>query len=376
MPHRKSVIMPSSVSLAACGLLFFFLMIHTASAASGHDDGPEAQAFRDAIAALKPGESMQYGEPLAAFLPGRWREHQRAPEMQYGDGVNGASSVINSWNGAVTVNNKSGIAFYGGGHQDGGYTAFYVLSMIDGTWSRMGQEYPYTRDGDGVCKYPEQGPRPPHTYDGLVNAGGEIFVGGMFPFCHGQPQKVEDTWVFDVASERWSNHGALARRFLVSAYNPKLHLVYTGTNAIDARRKLEVAAYQTPQESNRFYKAMTFDGTRNRLWYWYGDGNVPFELYYTKLDDRGLPTIWVKTASSMPNPRNTAGGDWGPDGKLYMWAGEDEVQVYTPETDDWTTAQAFHFTKKVRQSGIFSKWKYIPRLGVFVGVRTFGEPPV
>jgi hypothetical protein len=284
--------------------------------------------------------------------------------------------VINNWNGAVTINDRLGIAFYGGGHQDGGYTAFYVLRMIDGTWSRMGQEYPYTRGGDGNCKYPEEGPRPPHTYDGLVNADGEIFVGGRFPFCRGQPHKGEDTWVFDVASEHWSNHGDLAPRFLVSAYNPKHHLVYTESKAIDARRKEEVAIYRTPRDSNQFYKAMIFDGKRGRLWFWYGDGHVPFELYYTKLDDRGLPTIWIKTASSMPNPRNTAGGDWGPGGKLYMWAGENEVQVYTPETDEWVTAEAFHFTKKIRQSGIFSKWKYIPQLGVFVGVRNFYEPPV
>jgi hypothetical protein len=369
--------MPVVFSLTARGLLVFLLTINTACVASESDEVPDAKAFRDAMAALKPGESIQYGEPLAAFLPARWRGHQSSPEMQYGDGVNGAPSVIDSWNSAVTINDKSGIAFYGGGGKDGGYTAFYVLSMIDGTWSRMGQEYPYTRDGDGVCTYPEDGPRPPHTYDGLVNAGGEIFVGGKYSFCRSDhPKKAEGTWVFDVASEHWTNYGALAPNFLVSAYDPKRHLVYTGSQVVDAWRKVEVAAYKTPRASNQFYKGMSFDGQRNRLWYWFGDGNVPFELYYTELDDQGLPTGWVETASSMPNPSNRVGMDWGPAGKLYMWDGEDDVRVYTPETDDWSTIQAFHFTKKVRQGGIFGRWNYIPQLGVFVGVRAFSEPPV
>lgn len=369
--------MPAVFHLATRGLLLVCLMANTACRASEGEGVPEARAFADAIAALKPGESIQFGEPLAAFLPSRWRARQPAPEMQYGDGVNGASSVIDNWSSAVTINDKSAIAFYGGGGKDGGYTAFYVLSMIDGTWSRMGQEYPYTRGGDGACTYPEVGPRPPHAYDGLVGTGDEIFVGGMYPYCRADhPKKVEDTWVFDVATERWSNLGALAPHFLVSAYDPERHLVYTEAQVIDARRKVEVAAYRTPRASNQFYKGMVFDGRRDRLWYWFGDGNVPFELYYTELDDAGLPTTWIKTASSMPNPSNRVGTDWGPMGKLYMWEGGDDVWIYTPETDEWDIVQAFHFARDVPKRGIYGRWNYIPRLGVFVGVRAYGEPPV
>ena len=340
-----------------------------------------------ALADLQPGEWRQVGEPLSSFLPLRYRS-------DYGGGINGAQSILESWNSCAEAGGY--FACWGGGHADGGYTGVYAIDLSTGDWVMLGDEYPYdtTEDFRGIqAPRPTLAPPPTHTYNGMVAIGDKLYIRGQHRYAK-NVAGMTTTWlldpgsataVFDIQAQTWSEPVFIDGALLLE-YNATKNLISDENGVYDAATQAKVSSHTLPRNNNPYTKGLRYDKQRDVLWFWYQYGGYDLLLYRVDLDASGFVAATTQVATvvggNVDGIEGSAGMDLGPDGRLYWWGNKGVLDIYDPEANTWEqqTAPLIPYVDTngnttTGRAKPFGKWRYIESLGVFIGLDSYRQAP-
>ncbi len=342
-----------------CGLLVFLgCMLDGNATLTLAEVNAANQKLAGIVKSMKPGEWRQYG-----LAPADSPVFPKRRDLFKNGGTVGPAAIFNAWNGAAYTGDA--MVFFGGGHADGSSNGLYGLNLTSGEWYEVAPEYPYDAM-DGKCAYPSQAPTSYHTYDGILYAEGSIYVWGTPGYASTDYCWGNGTWKWDLAARKWTRmpfSGGYA-----SAYDQRRNLIYyyngkdrwTTVNPVDD-------SFQDRPKSGwlREHMNMVYDKTRDLMWLTDNGGTL-----YRVTVNGGMTKV---KSPFKDKTLQMAGMDLGPDGKLYFWKGGARIITFDPETGEWSDQTGNRPEKGDRK--IFSKWKFVDHLGVFVGISTFDEAP-
>lgn len=330
-------------------------------------------AFADAIAKIADGGWAQLNRNKIAA---HWPKYKRGDMRR---GVTGPRSVLDAWCGmAWDRRNLLGYA-HCGGHADYGGNEVYEFSILTGLWRRIMEPAPLVmrpirKSARPVPKkdlrpFPKYGPSASHTYDGVYYHSGKLYVipsigyapHGYFPIMRGE------WWELDLSK---APSPAAWRR-------------------MQGLKKVRGTFYRTTRLADGVFflsgkhRDGAFDHKTGRYQVWgdranFGDGTAAF--------DRHRNTVWsTQRKWLVKNPvgkkairvsKLAAGVSGGSglavrNGMLYFWNGGRAVTTYDPDKKLWERYVELRGPKGSRR--IYSKWIYLARYDVFIGVSSRGR---
>lgn len=296
-------------------------------------------------------------------------------------GVIGPRAVTDAWGGGALDTKRNLLIVTGGGHGDYGGNEVYEFNLETLKWSRATEPSKVGINGTKrALVLGSPAPVSSHTYDGLLYLPTIDrvwkFGGGAFPSEASEPT----VFLYDTAKRTWSI-GSEAPRAVghpCTDYDAKKNKVYvaheTGLMQYDvASGSWEVLSKGSPHAMH--YGGVFDSETRTFVVLQASNG----ALNFFKPDESG-----VRQKSSVTN------GEWGgvagmiyhaPSKRIVLWSGGREV--WTVRTDTWQVRK-FSNPKGEAPSanrpgggrktpGIFSRWQYVPKYDVFLGLNGSGD---
>ncbi len=319
-------------------------------------------------------KTIQAGEWLE--LPGNISEVFVDKEKTQGNGDTvGPIAVLTAWNGAAWDDNCG--YFLGGGHAD--YGGNEVYSYCWGgqkafQWQVLMPPSKSDPDDNSKCPHPKEGPRAYHTYDGVIYLPitKSIFIWGTVGFCLGDMMGSDE--VAELILEptpKWKLHPKAAplKGFAHTAFNDKNGKVYIWEGSRQAYIvDPKTLDYRASGESTADYGGganMIYDRDRNVLWAITG-----LALFQFVLSPEGEVLQFKQIVDAKQYPAGLTGSDGLAlrKGKLYFWSGNNSVIKYDPDNNKWSTYLPKNGPTRVSSNGIFSKWHYVEKQDVFLGV--------
>ncbi len=325
--------------------------------------------FRDLTAAMQPGEWLE--------LPGTINQVFVDKEKTQGEGeIIGPVAVIIAWNGAAWDNDCG--YFLGGGHQDYGGNEVYSYCWEGKRpfhWEVLMPPSKSDPNDHSPCPHPKEGPRAYHTYDGIIYVPDtkSIFIWGSVGYCRGGFVPTDEVPELILEpNPKWNLHPkgqGPFQQFAHTAYNDRNGQVYLW----EGKRQVYIfdpksLKYEGSGEGTADYGStanLIYDNPRNVLWAIVNQG-----LFQFVLGPKGEVLAFKKIIDADQFPAGLSGTD-GMElrkGKLYFWSGNTTVHTFDPESGKWSSYSANKGPGNATRNGIFSKWHYIEKYDVFVGV--------
>ncbi len=307
------------------------------------------------------------------------------------------ANAIEPWSGGTYDPVHNQMLIFGGGHSDYAGNEVYSFDMATLKWTRLTD--PSSQSYASQDPLPDGQPVSRHTYDGIayVAHADAMFVHGGSRWQDGGGTNV--TWAFDPVAKAWTDRQPSNELPLTnccsegSAYDPATKRVYVHrTKSLaaydwDTNSWVVLQDYGNPPFWPRYEawgdKRGVVDTKRGLLWF-LGSKLV---LVYDIAHGTHVTDDWITTGgttftnapdvSAYPEEVITTGGGEvitanGP-GVDYDTAADDLVAwiggapwVLDLESKVWSQASASGAPTTTAAHGTFGRWRYVPRLNVFV----------
>jgi hypothetical protein len=313
-------------------------------------------------------------------------------------------AVISAWSGGAWDPAHNHMLVFGGGHVDYSGNELYSFDLATLSWSRLTDpSSPSYKDQDPL---PDGQPISRHSYDGLSYL---THVNRFFAFGGsewGMGGGSFETWTFETETKTWADMKPANPPTSpnccghATAYDPRTQLLFLhqtnalfaydyGTNAWNKLGDFGNAPFW-PRYENYGYKVGTVDTQRELLWF-IGD-----KLYLAWDIDGGAPVTdsWVATGgatfTNAPDVNGhteevittgggeviTAGGpglEYDPvSDALVAWVGGGPW-VLDLKTKTWSQQSAAGAPAMPTDHGTYGRWRYVPRVNVFILVNGVDE---
>jgi hypothetical protein len=314
------------------------------------------------------------------------------------------NNVIDAWSGGTFDPVHNQMLIFGGGHGDYSGNEVYAFDVATFAWSRLTDPSPDSPASQDPL--PDGKPVSRHSYDGIsyVTHADRMFVHGGSRWQDGSGTNV--SWAFDPSSKTWENRNPAATLPLAnccdeaSAYDPKTKRVYfhlTKSLAAydwDQNTWVTLQDYGEPPFWPRYEawgdKRGVLDSKRDLLWF-FGGGLV---LVYDIAGATHVTDDWVTTGgtpytnagdvgSHTEQVINTGGGEiitGKAPGVDYDTAADDLVGwvggapwILDLDSKVWTQSAATGGPTNPVDTGTYGRWRYIPRLNVFMLVNSVDD---
>lgn len=324
---------------------------------------------------------------VTVMQPGSWYEipdssiapvltpRSGAPDQ---GGVEGSSAVINDWNGSAYDGTGHKWYFFGGGHHGYSGNEVYQFDLETLQWTRLtkpsalkpvSKEMPCPDTVDGT-------PLSAHTYDGFIFAPptGTIFLWPSFPYCAGTARYDGGVWEFVPRSLKWNKvpSGPGASNF--SGFDPYtgriVLIVHNSPVWFDPVRKIYSSKGPPVNRPVAFGNGIVVPELR-QFWGIDYDGDVFHFDLTTPVP--GAIAVVVPKRDLPSNIGSATGMAWSPVMKrILFWGGDRVVTTLDPANLRWERLDnpdgpAPSFDAKRNGGRVYSKWKYVAELNVFVG---------
>ncbi len=348
--------------------------------------------------AAPAGEARASGATLHALThlaqgmaPASWREIPASSirsvlstpsEVPDDGGAEGARAVITAWNGSAYDEIGHKWYFFGGGHHAYSGNEVYRFDLEKLEWARLtkpsrlqpetaAKPCPDTVDGT---------PLPVHTYGAFVFSPptGTIFLWGQFPYCRSGARYDAGGWEFNPATLRWSRlpDGPAADFADFDPNSGLLALMGNGYSAwLDPRQKVYSGAVFSGR-SIALGSGVVIPGLKE---FWGIDYDRDLFRFQLTTPVPGAAQIAVPRARVPPAIDSGSGMAWSPVLKrLVFWSGARAVETFDPATSSWLTltndtGPAPRFNKNGAAGRVYSKWKYVSELDLFIGYNDVDE---
>lgn len=313
-------------------------------------------------------------------------------------------NVIDAWSGGTFDPVHNQMLIFGGGHADYSGNEVYAFELATLTWTRITDPSPDSDSNQDPL--PDGKPVSRHSYDGIsyVVHADRMFVHGGSRWQDGSGTDV--SWAFDPTSKVWENRNPLAKLPFsnccdeASAYDPKTKRVYfhltkfLGAYDWDQNTWVKLQDYGEPPFWPRYEvwgdKRGVLDQKRDLVWF-FGAGLV---LVYDIARAVHVTDDWITTGgtpftntdqvgSHTEQIINTGGGEiikGKAPGVDYDTAGDDLVGwvggapwILDLSSKVWSRSAAAGGPAKPSDTGTYGRWRYIPRLNVFVLVNSVDD---
>ncbi|HYW75887.1 MAG TPA: hypothetical protein VFA48_04605 [Gammaproteobacteria bacterium] len=308
-------------------------------------------------------------------------------------GGTGASSIFTAWNGmAVDLKHKKLYFVANGGHSDYMGDGVYEFNLATGQWTRLRDPCPLaltvrrgTKPPYGFISWnhgaqstripkPSCGPAAAHTYDGVQFASktGTIFwVSGIYAMRGGSFHSSGSLWEFNPSKTEtrdrikplsWKRHDMKVAVVPTSVELPNGWLLY-GANShkgvmFDPSNPDGTATAAPDLGRNYGEGNLILDKSRHALWF------VSPRHGILRIGLDGKHSHYADTAVGFGM------GAAVRNGQLVLWNGGRYVSEFNPDTKKYTLMDWAGKMPPSSNSQVFSKWIYLKKDDVFVGVST------
>lgn len=318
-------------------------------------------------------------------------------------GADQCPGVIGAWSGGAYDPVHNRMLIFGGGHADYSGNEIYGFDLSTLSWSRLTEPSdPSQQDMDPLA---DGRPVSRHSYDGLqyITHRNRFFATGGSRWRDGGGTHL--TWTFETETSTWRNMMPANEPSRPnccsdgSAYDPgtgRVFLHFTGSFVsydYDANRYETIADLGFPPLWPRYEawgdKRGLVDTRRGLVWFLGAD----LVMVYDIATDEFVTDDWVTTGGApfsngltdYPEQLfNTTGGEVitasGPGADydvvaddIVAWVGGG-VWALDLETRVWSQGTASGAPADPTSTGTFGRWRYIPRLNVFILVNSVDEP--
>ncbi|TQE98976.1 MAG: hypothetical protein FKY71_11030 [Spiribacter salinus] len=301
-------------------------------------------------------------ETANQFTDVMWREDIPGREGCCHDPRN----VFTDFNG-MAFDGRS-LYFHGGGHASYAGNEVYALDLGSLRWRRLNDPDPLTNTdfiGDD-CPVPEDNIYSGHTYGNPIVANGTLHVWSQAPKCDDHGTGGPAVYgAFDLQGNEWAPrqrvpHGRSAAAIPMKG---KRALVFgRGRGA-----RVHVYDLETGERVNT-------GGASPRGWFAHGAATTDGDWGYL-LENKSIFAVslsLVTQVEKITDRPDALGGNAGiayhPEtDQLVAWAGDRKVFGYGLQSGEWYV-YADNGSAPESMRNIFSKWRYIPPLDVFIGV--------
>lgn len=331
----------------------------------------ELARLRDIVARMTPGVWHELpGTSMAGVLATR-------AEAPYNGGISGPPSVIYAWNGAAFDGKRWW--FHGGGHHDYSGNEVYQFDFGSLSWSRLTNPspmHPVTPEAkcpDTVDNTPLSG----HTYDGFVwvPKTRTVFLWPSVLFCppyNGQGGPV-GIWEFNPDTRKWAARVRPTDSYYYkTAIDPVSGnvLVHTLKHLYEFDPVTGKIGRRSPEGRWADVGTMEYDPKRKTIW-------MVRDVLLAA--DNSNPLGIGRMEQVAPGPKIDGAGVSGmalfPERDvLVFWAGGRQVATFD------LNARRYDLYPNTRGpapspagSGVYSKWVFIPAVGVFAGYTNLGQ---
>jgi hypothetical protein len=349
--------------------------------------------FAYAVALMLGGGALPaHAQPL--IEPGRWLEipnTEMRPVLptreEVGSERGTSTGAVNPWIGfAYNAEEYLWLDIRPGGHRDAGTQDSYAFDWRTLSWARVEPLQDLTEPNpfapDSQSPWPPHGPPSCHTYDGVEHVAGAKYVYFCFePFSRAENSPVHSL-AYEVATStkpwKWTHLPHLDSYAALTSAAVHGGLIYV-VNKKGEWAVIDAASYEILKK-----------GTTGTPGAGLGAADIVGDKFcyttptYIKCSPLGVEGFGKFTAFRHGLVLYAAGLTGSPDGRAVIWDGEADVWAYDPDTE---TLEHFVGTGDVPTTTdpatglIYSKWRYIPHLGVFAayndlnrGVRLFALP--
>jgi RNA polymerase sigma factor (sigma-70 family) len=334
----------------------------------------------DRISTTSNGSALVQAMPANSWLavPGTkmrpvFADPVRYPKIQ---AVCGARSVITAWSGAALDARRGRLLVWGGGYSDYWGNEIYAFDLGRMAWTLVTE--PFAEPVLDASETNADGtPKGRSTYGGLayLARSDRFFAAGG---CIGGSTSVRarKTWIFDIASQRWTDHGVQGAGHSYGAccaYDPATGLVWFACDSTWGPGGLWTYDEGTDTWTKRhpadnYEVSCALDAKRGRLVI-VGRGHV---YAYDLRADPVTRSEWTTTGGDQFVAKEKPGLDYDPArDRIVGWHGG-SVYALDPDTRAWTAYDA-PGAPETTASGIYGRWRYVPDLDAFVVVTSADE---
>ena len=358
--------------------------IKSAAADVQRDMAPAGTAEQDAPPPADSPASLE--KFVAAMAPNTWREVpnsaiaqvlSRRSEAPDDGAVTGPQSVISAWTGSAYDAADHKWYFFGGGHHDYSGNEVYRFDFDTLKWTRLTRPsalQPAT--AETPCPMPVVGPSSSHTYDGITFSPPTktFFVWPAIGYCARGMLYGGGAWEFNPATRQWRHIPQEPVLGIFSDFDPntgKIVLMRQGMTAYFDPVSRTYSSVTTSLAPIGDYGMGIVVPERKEFW-GIDYGRVLFKIELTP--DAPGPVQRVASPQEVPAEIGSATGvAWSPRLKrLVYWGGDRTITMLDPATLKWTTAPSAPGPAPSSKGDpsakvIYSKWKYVADLDVFIG---------
>lgn len=314
--------------------------------------------------------------------------------------ITGPSSVLTAWNGAAFDEENRIFYFMGGGHADYGGNEVYEFRLDNGKWRRLTDPSPLKHlfllnpgSKSGEKKYcwaqnVDAVPSAAHTYDGIQFSR---LTKTVFVVIHGA---ANGSCFVDKKDEIDADSDILLtdknRTRAIYEFNPSTSDTKHGLKPLEWRRLINPFEFAYPRSveladgqmlvgaSNTLFKFNPVTGKTGQrviLEADYGDGLAKYHPNGSLL----LVSRWTLRIRKLPsgkgqvyNMPQTNGKSLAidSDGLIVSWNGRNQILTFDPNetSPQWALYDWKESGPQLGQGSVYSKWQYIKRDDVFVGI--------
>jgi len=318
-------------------------------------------------------------------------------------GLDGCANIIEAWSGGTFDPVHNQMLIFGGGHADYAGNEVYAFDTGSLGWTRLTDpSSPDLQDQDPLA---DGQPASRHSYDGIsyITHADRMLVHGGSMWHSGNGSDV--SWAFDPGAKTWTNRdpqpaAPASPLDQASAYDPGTKRVYFHLTNMLAAYDWDTNAWTTLQDYGEppFWpryevssdKRGLIDQKRGLLWF-FGSGLV---LVYDIASGKHVTDDWITTGGTTFTNADFVAGYAG---ELITTGGGEIITAAAPGVDydtasddlvgwvggapwildldskTWTQSAATGGPAATAQHGTYGRWRYIPRLNVFMLVNSVDE---
>jgi hypothetical protein len=282
-------------------------------------------------------------------------------------GATGIYAIMDAWGGGAFDTRRSRLLIWGGGHNDYWGNELYAFDVDSLKWLRLTDPCP----NPNLCGQvnPDGSPNTRHTYSGLayISHADRFFACGGAPACPGGGCGINNTWTFDLSTNKWKNmnpSGDIPRTNCEDncAYDSVTKKVYyfDGSGGLYAY-DYDVNSWTKLTDDGRYNYNCVVDPKR-RLLLSIGHGNV---FAYSLAGGSLVSQAWTTTGGTDFIAKGAMGLAYdSKTDQIVGWHGG-AVYALNPDTKVWTAYTAAN-APVPNSNGTFGRWRYIPKYNAFI----------
>jgi hypothetical protein len=292
-------------------------------------------------------------------------------------GVSGCSGVIAAWSGAAPDLDNNQLYIWGGGHDDYHGNEVYALDLATVRMRRLNEPSPASAVLACSDQYADGLPSSRHTYDALAFLPGQR---ALFAFGGSKARcgfLANDTWTFSAANLTWTSRGQggppAASPGVIADFDAASNRILLHDTAAFWSFDPATNAYQRLRDSVGVDYHMTgrIDPKR-QLFVMMGGGQVRAISIASGSSYALVNWDNATTGCDVLRMAASPGLTYDPvQDRLVGWAGGDDVYLFDADAKSCTKA-SFAGGPGPRgpatNQGTFGRFRYFPKLGVFVVV--------